>query len=615
MKRTRPGPLLTLLPLLAALPACGGPPPTELQSSALTADPIQVLGFESPSLWSATSGSLAASPVATQGASALAVNGFAYTEVTSAPLASVTGVSDTLLLDVKLPQAQSWGQAQLFASIPSRGVYNAYINAADLSGRPAGSYVTLSFAVPSSLVDTFKQAYTDLTFKVVLNVAPTSQAFLLDNLRFKSTAPSLIELRVSNVNDFVYVVVNGIRKQVFYGGDPQLGVRQNITSWFAAGNNTVRVFAINFGDNSSHSVELWQDGTLIANEQASSASSPGGILLDKTFTVTRREGPALQSVTLTSATPGSAYVDNVYVGATPVTITVVPGTFTFGLGVSQDSPPAYSGSYYEQTVTVAASDTPQTIALGTGAPLPVQKTDRVVVIPIQNTYNYVPALGRGDVSNNGLVKDADITALAAQFTATRDIWFRPFSYGLASWDVTFLPMVTTTPLRENSPDWLDLDGFLVEAGLQSLKSQYDHIVFFFSQEKADGTSVADRYGPVFAVGKQYVGFQAAYTGLAGPGGANAYLLHEMLHNYEWFDNWVLHRYSGVAGLHGANQHGYYSEGAAGETDYIKFYRGFIRGQLAELSVFRSDVSWPSVPATGDLYTGVFDALRVFSGLP
>jgi hypothetical protein len=69
----------------------------------------------------------------------------------------------------------------------------------------------------------------------------------------------------------------------------------------------------------------------------------------------------------------------------------------------------------------------------------------------------------------------------------------------------------------------------------------------------------------------------------------------------------------VNGLHGANQHGYYTEGSSGETDFLRFYRAYMRGQVAELDGMRPDINWPSVPTTADLYVGVFDTWPVFTG--
>jgi len=353
----------------------------------------------------------------------------------------------------------------------------------------------------------------------------------------------------------------------------------------------------------------------VATDSAPSAlatSAPVGIVVDRTLTVSTPNRPPLQTVRLTSAAPGALYVNKVYTGlTTPATLSLPQGGYTFGLGVSQDLPFNYTGSYYEQAVTVTGSTS--TVDLTAGSPLPVQKTTSIAIVPIQVTYNYVTSLGGPDASNAGVLQQSDIAPLLSEVEATRTVWLKPLTYGLADWSVRVLPTVTSTPLYETSPDGLDLDRFLGESGLGYLRQQYDRIVFYFSQQRADGTDVQDPIGTVFAVGRQYIGFQASYARLVGANQPNPYFLHETLHNNEAYESDILHEYNGVAGLHGANQHGYYTEGTSGETDFLRFYRVYIRGQLAELDGFRPDVNWPSVPATADLYVGVFDTWPVFTG--
>jgi hypothetical protein len=176
-----------------------------------------------------------------------------------------------------------------------------------------------------------------------------------------------------------------------------------------------------------------------------------------------------------------------------------------------------------------------------------------------------------------------------------------------------MPMVTSVPVKEDQPDSVDLDAFLEAAGLSYLKQQYDHVVVYFSQEKADGTSVTDPLGFVWASGHQLLGFQRSYARGVAANAPNPYFLHETLHHLDGYNGDVLHLYTGIGGLHGANLHGYYSEGSSGETDFLAYYRVFIRGQLAELDGFRLNINWPSIPTTSDLYSGVFRTLRVYTG--
>jgi hypothetical protein len=162
-----------------------------LEQSVVTGD---VLGFESPALWSAANGAqLSSSPVHTEGAHSLAVkpgpsNG--YTPILSVPLSTLSAVSPTLALDVMLPTAQAnpywFGTMQMYINCPSRNIYSAFLSQVELTGKPLNVWNTLSFPLTSSQITGLLTAgYSDLTLTVVLNVqVPTSGTYLIDNLRF-----------------------------------------------------------------------------------------------------------------------------------------------------------------------------------------------------------------------------------------------------------------------------------------------------------------------------------------------------------------------------------------------------------------------------------------------
>jgi hypothetical protein len=584
-----------------------------LTAAGARADNARILGFENPADWTTSNGNKSSSSDASQGVAALAVGGFSYTQLISAPLSTVAGAGKTVLLDVKAPAVPAWGQLQVFVNIPSRGVYYAPSNTVLLSGLPAGQYSTLSFTFTDATAAALQQSYSDLTFIIGISV-PTTQTWLVDNLRFQSTSTtsSLIQFRAYNVDDFLYVTVDGVRRKSWGINDPDLGQLIDASAWFGAGSNTVRIQGINTGGPFSYYLEIWVDGQLVATDSAPTellSSGTAGILVDHAVTINTPNRPPFQTVQFTSASPGALYVNKAYTGlTTPASLTLPQGSYAFGLGVSQDLPFNYTGAYYEQAVSVTGSTT--SVNLTAGSPLPVQKTTSIVIIPIQYSYNYVTSLGGPDASNAGVLQQSKIAPLLGEIDVTRTVWLKPLSYGLADWSVTVLPMVTNTPLQEKKPDGFALDDFLKDAGLEYLKQQYDRIVFYFSQQRADGSDVQDPYGSAFAPGRQYIGFQSSYVGSGQP---NPYFLHETLHNNEAYESDILHEYNGVAGLHGANQHGYYTEGSSGETDYLRFYRAYVRGQVAELDGMRPDISWPSVPTTADLYVGVFDTWPVFTG--
>src|SRR5690606_34594592 len=50
-----------------------------------------------------------------------------------------------------------------------------------------------------------------------------------------------VEMRVSSVDDFVYLTVNGLRSRVWSYGGPDQGTRVDVTRWFTEGQNEVRL--------------------------------------------------------------------------------------------------------------------------------------------------------------------------------------------------------------------------------------------------------------------------------------------------------------------------------------------------------------------------------------
>lgn len=165
------------------------------QAAAAALTPADIVGFEQPSGWTTSSGSLARSTDCTQGTGALAVNApINYTTLTSKPIGSQSSlgaeliVGGTVAIDLKLPVQQpnpSWyGAVQLFVTVPSRGVYNAYLGQDELTGNRVNQWQTYWFSVPSSVGSALQnQAYGDLTVTVVLNVPSSGTGtYLLDNL-------------------------------------------------------------------------------------------------------------------------------------------------------------------------------------------------------------------------------------------------------------------------------------------------------------------------------------------------------------------------------------------------------------------------------------------------
>ncbi|MGK3985669.1 hypothetical protein WME99_21660 [Sorangium sp. So ce136] len=584
------------------------------------ANPASVLGFESAADWTVAGATKSASADHSEGTSALALRGFHFAELRSVPLSTLSGVTSTLAFDLKPPERPAFGNAQLYVDIPSRGVHSAPLGQVSLDQLVANTYNPLSFNVPSNIVAALQQTYSDLTFKIVLNVPHTSADYVIDHLHFvggTGTTPSKVELRVSNVDDRLVFSVNGVQRKMFYLGEPSIGERIDVSGWFGSGANDLRVQLLNTGGPASAGVELWVDGQPVVSESCPATVCNGldtwrGIVWDRTFSLSTPNRPAIQPVTVTAtgSTPGKVYVNDVFTGRiTPTTLSLPPGDYTIGVGLgSEQRPLDYTGSFFEQQVTVGAS--PVSVDPTLSPPLGVQEETRIAILPIRNSINHVQSLGGPDPSNTGVLADEDVTALVAQVEATNDRWFEPLSYGLARWTVEVLPTIEDVPMIEQNHDGWDTTRFIAEAGTGSLASQYDMVVYFFSQHRADGSPVERVSNIAWAFDGTNIGFPTTFIDV-GPDLVNAGFLHEVMHNYESYNENQLHFYNGINGLHGAEQHGYYGDGN-GEVDFLHFYRHFLRGQVAELAGMRANIQWPAigeVSANSDLYLGVFPVLR------
>ena len=432
-----------------------------------------------------------------------------------------------------------------------------------------------------------------------------------------------IEIELTQpVDDFVYASVDGLRKRVWFINEPEQQRRFDVSSWFGAGEHELRLQAINTVGPTTFGVRVWVDGALALDAQCpaelcNGSTAPGGILLDRKLTLTTA-GPPLQEVRVTSAAPGKLYVDDAFTGLTttgsdePVRLTLPPGEHVIGLGVSDDSPPAYTGSYFERTISL--SDAAVDVAFAADeAPLPVQELTRIALVPVRNLV-----VDTFDEEEVGVLSDEDVDTLEQLALATRDEWLEPFSYGLASWELELLPVVEDVALHARTHDeGPDADTFLQEAGLEHLREDHDIVLLYYDLLDEDGSllsGVVDgervEVAGIALGGGDTIWFNTLFAGAYGdPTGPNPALLHEALHNYEGYNERALHFYLGADGLHGGEEHGCYS-GDGYELDFALFQRLYMRNQIAELNTMRLEqpVVLPSSPRA-DLWVGVFDTLR------
>jgi len=151
----------------------------------------RILGMESASDWTITSGSIVGTSFEnkTQGNQSLAIQPQGYATLTSLPMTSISPVDPSIKLDIRLPSQQpnpSWlGAVQLFVSLPSSGLNNAFLGQKELTGLSLEQFHTLEFPVPDSIRAALNGAtYSDLRLSIALNVpTPGAGVYYIDNIQ------------------------------------------------------------------------------------------------------------------------------------------------------------------------------------------------------------------------------------------------------------------------------------------------------------------------------------------------------------------------------------------------------------------------------------------------
>jgi hypothetical protein len=159
-------------------------------SEALSSSANKVLGFESTSNWSVTSGSgivLKTSTTHTQGVNSLSVNAKGTTAVRSSAMTVGSALPADITLDVQIPSHPSsgWtGTAQLFGECASKGLAKTSFGTKSLVGLPTNKFSTLAFKVPSTSLSKLANGCSDLRLTVALSVPSSSTGnYLLDNIQ------------------------------------------------------------------------------------------------------------------------------------------------------------------------------------------------------------------------------------------------------------------------------------------------------------------------------------------------------------------------------------------------------------------------------------------------
>jgi RHS repeat-associated protein len=122
-----------------------------------------------------------------EGARSLAIANSGNTTITSGSLGSLGPVADKLTLDLLLPANQpnpSWmGSVKLVIECPSQQLWSEGLAEHQLQGKPTEQFLRFEFPLPASTRSKLSTgSYTDLRFKVLLNVASGPGPWLLDRL-------------------------------------------------------------------------------------------------------------------------------------------------------------------------------------------------------------------------------------------------------------------------------------------------------------------------------------------------------------------------------------------------------------------------------------------------
>lgn len=186
--------------------SCSEAPPREelvVQTGAVSAS--DVLGFETASDWTVVqgTGTLASSTVHSQGARSLSLtnprpNPFVVLQSSALANTQIGTTTSTLGFDILLPVFQQnpfWkGAVQLYVEIPSQNLFNAFVGQVELTPFSVNVFHHLSFQVSASILAKLRATYTDLKFKISLNVAlGNTGPYLFDGLTFDGARSPRVE--------------------------------------------------------------------------------------------------------------------------------------------------------------------------------------------------------------------------------------------------------------------------------------------------------------------------------------------------------------------------------------------------------------------------------------
>lgn len=444
-----------------------------------------------------------------------------------------------------------------------------------------------------------------------------------------------VYLQVDRADDHLQLLVDGVERlrwsATHYARELQpspqarLGEKIDITHLIGQGSHRVRLLSTsdNWGGfNGGYQVKLWADSNLLLDSQQSLSrwGSFSAIGLDQSVQLTLNAAPATYSLQILPATAAgeAIYLNNVFTGkTTPATFNLVAGDYRIGLGASTTT-----ADWSQQTVLMTGQYRQQDLHLSAntslnGSSLPILNSPhqwRVAAIPFSQmhhglTVSQIQAGQQAPASNLGVMTAEDIQVAEQVIKATSDRWLLPMSYGLMQWQVTMLDPVSQ-PVFNSTDQGLLLEGIQFSQDL----SQFDMVIYLMPNLTANGQYVTDNFGATG--GRPFVHLPSSWANATGATLAqrlakvqpSSGLLHESLHN---FDNYRLTGYNGLDQLHGAEIHGYGASSCGLPSEWVCWYRDYIRSQVVESPISRTGVVRTSPLPVDDssLFVGVFEVAR------
>ena len=181
--------------------ACSSPAPERGEAvgsttAALSDITVRTYGFESLLDWSAiwSNPTLALSSTRIEGERSLAVSGGGWSSFISRRFVKEEAAPSVVGFDLRIPVNQPnpywFGTVQLYVDAPSVGLYNRPLGLRELNPWTPGQWKRAEFNLPTSVRTALDQNYTDLKWRIQLNVPPASlEPYLFDRFTFGPLSP------------------------------------------------------------------------------------------------------------------------------------------------------------------------------------------------------------------------------------------------------------------------------------------------------------------------------------------------------------------------------------------------------------------------------------------